>query len=64
MAVRESVQQVLDRAVAELGIPGVVAEVKLQHRFDAFTTEELLRVAVSQPPVGAPGERFDPFGNR
>jgi D-alanyl-D-alanine carboxypeptidase len=31
----------------------------LQHRFDAFTTEELLRLAVSQPPVGAPGERFE-----
>ncbi|GLZ78628.1 D-alanyl-D-alanine carboxypeptidase [Actinorhabdospora filicis] len=29
-----------------------------RHRFDTFTTEELLRVAVSQPPVGAPGERF------
>ncbi|MDP4503199.1 serine hydrolase domain-containing protein [Nonomuraea turcica] len=31
----------------------------LQHRFDTFTTEELLRVAVSQPPVGEPGERFE-----
>ncbi|MDP9868572.1 MULTISPECIES: serine hydrolase domain-containing protein [Streptosporangium] len=31
----------------------------LQHRFDGFTTEELLRVAVSQPPVGEPGERFE-----
>lgn len=31
----------------------------LQHRFDTFSTEELLRVAVSQPPVGAPGERFE-----
>lgn len=31
----------------------------VQHRFDTFTTEELLRVAVSQPPVGAPGERFE-----
>ncbi|RSN54450.1 alkaline D-peptidase [Amycolatopsis sp. WAC 04182] len=30
-----------------------------EHRFDTFTTEELLRVAVSQPPVGAPGERFE-----
>lgn len=28
------------------------------HRFDTFSTEELLRVAVSQPPVGAPGEQF------
>ncbi|MFI7058251.1 serine hydrolase domain-containing protein [Streptosporangium canum] len=31
----------------------------VQHRFDTFSTEELLRVAVSQPPVGAPGERFE-----
>lgn len=31
----------------------------LQHRFDSFTTEELLRIAVSQPPVGEPGERFE-----
>ncbi|MFF5210556.1 serine hydrolase domain-containing protein [Streptosporangium sp. NPDC000396] len=30
-----------------------------KHRFDEFTTEELLRVAVSQPPVGEPGERFE-----
>ncbi|WP_242675930.1 serine hydrolase domain-containing protein [Streptosporangium minutum] len=30
-----------------------------EHRFDEFTTEELLRVAVSQPPVGEPGERFE-----
>ncbi|MGW2160149.1 serine hydrolase domain-containing protein [Nonomuraea sp. NPDC001699] len=30
----------------------------LRHRFDAFTTGELLRVATSQPPVGEPGERF------
>ncbi|MFI6324984.1 serine hydrolase domain-containing protein [Nonomuraea sp. NPDC050556] len=30
-----------------------------QHRFDTFSTEELLRIAVSQPPVGAPGERFE-----
>ncbi|WP_037971755.1 serine hydrolase domain-containing protein [Streptosporangium amethystogenes] len=30
-----------------------------EHRFDEFSTEELLRVAVSQPPVGAPGERFE-----
>ncbi|RJL35287.1 serine hydrolase domain-containing protein [Bailinhaonella thermotolerans] len=30
-----------------------------KHRFDTFTTDELLRVAVSQPPVGAPGERFE-----
>jgi D-alanyl-D-alanine carboxypeptidase len=30
-----------------------------KHRFDTFTTEELLKVAVSQPPVGAPGERFE-----
>lgn len=29
-----------------------------EHRFDEFTTEDLLRLAVSQPPVGAPGERF------
>ncbi|MCG5213219.1 serine hydrolase domain-containing protein [Streptosporangium sp. KLBMP 9127] len=31
----------------------------VKHRFDTFTTEELLRVAVSQPPVGEPGERFE-----
>ncbi|YCK39680.1 serine hydrolase domain-containing protein [Actinomadura sp. ATCC 39365] len=31
----------------------------LRHRFDAFTTDELLRLAISQPPVGAPGERFE-----
>ncbi|MFI6026618.1 serine hydrolase domain-containing protein [Amycolatopsis magusensis] len=31
----------------------------LEHRFDTFTTEELLRIAVSQPPVGAPGDRFE-----
>ncbi|MFI6920645.1 serine hydrolase domain-containing protein [Nonomuraea spiralis] len=30
-----------------------------RHRFDTFSTEELLRIAVSQPPVGAPGERFE-----
>ncbi|WP_043635166.1 serine hydrolase domain-containing protein [Nonomuraea candida] len=30
-----------------------------QNRFDTFGTEELLRIAVSQPPVGAPGERFE-----
>ncbi|MFI6817269.1 serine hydrolase domain-containing protein [Nonomuraea sp. NPDC050328] len=30
-----------------------------EHRFDRFTLDELLRVAVSQPPVGAPGERFE-----
>ncbi|WP_194820119.1 serine hydrolase [Nocardia sp. XZ_19_385] len=30
-----------------------------QHRYDTFSTEELLRVAVSQPPVCAPGERFE-----
>lgn len=30
-----------------------------EHRFDTFTTEELLKVAVSQPPVGTPGERFE-----
>lgn len=29
------------------------------HRFDEFTTEDLLRITVSQPPVGAPGERFE-----
>ncbi|MFI9400819.1 serine hydrolase domain-containing protein [Nocardia sp. NPDC052316] len=29
-----------------------------KHRLDEFTTEELLRLAVSQPPIGAPGERF------
>ncbi|GAA5086477.1 serine hydrolase domain-containing protein [Nocardia iowensis] len=29
-----------------------------EHRLDEFTTEELLRLAVSQPPIGAPGERF------
>ncbi|MBE1559953.1 serine hydrolase domain-containing protein [Nonomuraea africana] len=31
----------------------------VEHRFDAFTTEDLLRLTVSQPPVGAPGERFE-----
>ncbi|MFD9891972.1 serine hydrolase domain-containing protein [Amycolatopsis sp. NPDC059027] len=30
----------------------------LEHRFDEFTTEDLLRMTVSQPPVGEPGERF------
>ncbi|WP_217197012.1 serine hydrolase domain-containing protein [Streptomyces buecherae] len=30
-----------------------------EHRFDAFTTEQLLAMTVSQPPVGAPGERFE-----
>ncbi|WP_433235190.1 serine hydrolase domain-containing protein [Streptosporangium sp. CA-135522] len=30
-----------------------------RHRFDTFSTEELLRLALSQPPVGAPGERFE-----
>ncbi|MEV4167559.1 serine hydrolase domain-containing protein [Nonomuraea dietziae] len=30
----------------------------IKHRFDEFTTDDLLRVAVSQPPVGEPGERF------
>ncbi|MFB4283549.1 serine hydrolase domain-containing protein [Nonomuraea sp. MTCD27] len=29
-----------------------------QHRFDAWSQQELLRLAVSQPPVGQPGERF------
>jgi D-alanyl-D-alanine carboxypeptidase len=29
-----------------------------KHRFDEFTTEDLLRLAVSQPPVGEPGEHF------
>ncbi|SHF90976.1 serine hydrolase domain-containing protein [Streptoalloteichus hindustanus] len=31
----------------------------LQHRFDRFTTEDLLRMTVSQPPVAEPGERFE-----
>ncbi|WP_200824183.1 serine hydrolase domain-containing protein [Nonomuraea solani] len=31
----------------------------IRHRFDTFTTGELLKAAVSQPPVGAPGERFE-----
>ncbi|WP_327090258.1 beta-lactamase family protein [Nonomuraea sp. NBC_01738] len=30
-----------------------------RHRFDTFGTGELLRVAVSKPPVGTPGERFE-----
>jgi D-alanyl-D-alanine carboxypeptidase len=30
-----------------------------EHRFDEFTTEDLLALAVSQPPVGEPGERFE-----
>ncbi|MBW4716598.1 serine hydrolase domain-containing protein [Saccharothrix obliqua] len=29
-----------------------------EHRFAAFTAEELFRITVSRPPVGAPGERF------
>ncbi|RJL35725.1 serine hydrolase domain-containing protein [Bailinhaonella thermotolerans] len=29
-----------------------------EHRFDEWTREELLRLAVSEPPVGQPGERF------
>jgi D-alanyl-D-alanine carboxypeptidase len=31
----------------------------VKHRFDEFTTEDLLRLAVSQPPVGEPGKRFE-----
>ncbi|RGC67986.1 D-alanyl-D-alanine carboxypeptidase precursor [Micromonospora sp. MW-13] len=31
----------------------------VKHRFDEFTTEDLLRLAVSQPPVGEPGDRFE-----
>ncbi|MEV6152578.1 serine hydrolase domain-containing protein [Nonomuraea sp. NPDC052129] len=31
----------------------------LQHRFDTYTLEDMLSLAVSQPPVGAPGERFE-----
>lgn len=30
-----------------------------KHRFDEFPTPGLLRLAVSQPPVGEPGERFE-----
>ncbi|AHI02130.1 serine hydrolase domain-containing protein [Kutzneria albida] len=30
----------------------------LEHRFDEFTTEDLFRMTVSQPPVAEPGERF------
>ncbi|MFC4084375.1 serine hydrolase domain-containing protein [Amycolatopsis samaneae] len=30
----------------------------LEHRFDRFTTEDLFRMTVSQPPVAEPGERF------
>ncbi|MFE0023720.1 serine hydrolase domain-containing protein [Amycolatopsis sp. NPDC059021] len=30
----------------------------LEHRFDEFTTEDLFRMTVSQPPAGEPGERF------
>ncbi|WP_431047222.1 serine hydrolase domain-containing protein [Streptomyces sp. P1-3] len=29
-----------------------------KHRFDRWTTDELLKIAVSQPPVHEPGERF------
>ncbi|GAA1563847.1 hypothetical protein GCM10009678_53720 [Actinomadura kijaniata] len=29
-----------------------------EHRFDVWTLDDLLRLAVSQPPVGEPGERF------
>lgn len=29
-----------------------------EHRFDTFSTEDLFRLAVSQPPVAQPGERF------
>ncbi|MFI6910167.1 serine hydrolase domain-containing protein [Nonomuraea sp. NPDC050394] len=29
-----------------------------RHRFDAYTLQDMLKLAVSQPPVGAPGERF------
>ncbi|MFD9902843.1 serine hydrolase domain-containing protein [Streptomyces sp. NPDC059063] len=31
----------------------------VKHRFDTVTTDELLRMTVSQPPVGEPGERFE-----
>ncbi|MCP2261415.1 D-alanyl-D-alanine carboxypeptidase [Streptoalloteichus tenebrarius] len=30
----------------------------LKHRFDEYTTEDLFRMTVSQPPVAEPGERF------
>ncbi|MFE3454258.1 serine hydrolase domain-containing protein [Nonomuraea sp. NPDC059194] len=30
----------------------------VKHRFDDFTIDDMLRLAVSQPPVGEPGERF------
>ncbi|GAA2807669.1 serine hydrolase domain-containing protein [Nonomuraea dietziae] len=29
-----------------------------EHRFDVWTLDDLLRLTVSQPPVGQPGERF------
>ncbi|MEO3875585.1 serine hydrolase domain-containing protein [Nonomuraea sp. B12E4] len=29
-----------------------------EHRFDVWTLEDLLKLTVSQPPVGQPGERF------
>ncbi|MER7491332.1 serine hydrolase domain-containing protein [Streptomyces pharetrae] len=31
----------------------------IEHRFEAVTAEDLLRMTVSQPPVGQPGERFE-----
>jgi D-alanyl-D-alanine carboxypeptidase len=31
----------------------------VKHRFDEFTIEDLLKLTVSQPPVGEPGERFE-----
>lgn len=31
----------------------------MKHRLEAVSTEELLRMTVSQPPVGRPGERFE-----
>ncbi|WHT16143.1 serine hydrolase [Crossiella sp. CA-258035] len=30
----------------------------LKHRFDAWERQDVLRVALSEPPVGRPGERF------
>ncbi|GAA0925805.1 hypothetical protein GCM10009560_27480 [Nonomuraea longicatena] len=35
-----------------------VGEAWFEHRYDTFTPEHLVKIALKHPPTGAPGERF------